>query len=75
MIEKIKRILNALVGPVIIILGYFLYNRNRELQRAESELIKEKANAEIKANEAERQMARDNANDLVEQYERLKRDD
>lgn len=73
MMERLKSALNLIFGAAIVILGAILFNRNRKVQSLESEVAKEKANDAIKENEHDRQIARDNADALVDDYERSKR--
>jgi ABC-type nickel/cobalt efflux system permease component RcnA len=71
--EKVKQILEKISYLIIVILGYVLFDRNRKLQQAETDLAREKTNGEIKSNEAERQIAKNNADQLVDEYDRSKR--
>ncbi len=73
--EKIKQYAATLYGLIILILGALLFRQNKRTESVESELASQKAQEGVRTNEAERQIARDNANGLVESYERLKRDE
>jgi hypothetical protein len=72
MIEKIKAYASYLYGLVILILGALYFGQKRKTESAESELASEKAQGAIRENEQDRQAAREHANDLVNEYERLK---
>lgn len=72
MISKLKTYLNTALAFVVVILGGILFNRNRKVQSLESELAKERADDAIKQNEEDRQAAKQNADELVASYERLK---
>lgn len=72
---KIKQYATHFYGLVILILGGLLFRQTRKTEQVESELVKEKANGEIKANEAERLAAREHADALVDEYAKLRGDD
>lgn len=74
MIDKIKSYINAILGFAIVILGALLFNRNRKLQQAESELANEKAKEAVHDNDRDREAARQEADALVIDYERRKRE-
>lgn len=74
MLTKIKSYAATIAAVVIAVLSALLFNRNRKVQSLESDLAKEKANDAIKQNEQDRQAAKQNADALVEVYDRLKRD-
>lgn len=69
-----KKYWDKLVYLVGLILVGLLYRQTKKTEQVESELSKEKANGEIKANEDARIAAKHTADQLVESYERLKRD-
>ncbi len=73
MIDKVKSVLSYILGVVVLILSGVLFSRNRKLERAESDLASAKSKGEIDSNEKDRQTAKSTANDLVAEYERLKR--
>jgi hypothetical protein len=75
MLETIKKYASLAYGLLIVILGGLLVNRNRKLQQTESELAHEKTTTEIKLNDQAREAAKSNADELLANYERLKRDD
>lgn len=72
--ETIKKYASLLYGLIIVILGGILLNRNRKLQSAESELAKEKSGNEIRGNDNDRKIAKDVADDLLAEYERIRGD-
>ena len=74
MLEKIKQHATTVLGFLVVILGGILFNRNRKLQKVESELRLDKANGIIKETDNERTIAKEQANDAVRDYERLKRE-
>lgn len=75
MLDKLKQYGTTILGFIVVVLGGILFNRNRKLQKVESELSQEKTTTEISLNEQAREAAKDNADALVDEYERLKRDD
>ncbi len=75
MIQKIKSYLNYVLSLAVVILGYLAFNRNRKLQQAESELAQEKSTNAIKDNEEARLAARAHADELVDEYEKLRGND
>lgn len=75
MLEKLKSYAAAIAAVVIAVLSALLFRQKRQTRSLESALITEKADNVIKENERDRQIARDNADQLVAEYERLKRDD
>ncbi len=74
MIETIKKYAGLAYGLLIVILGGLLFNRNRKLQQTESRLASAVANTEIKLNDQAREAAKSSADELLANYERLKRD-
>lgn len=70
-----KKYWDKLIYALLLVLGALLYRQTKKTESAESELAKEKANGEIKANEAERVATREHADALVAEYEKLKRED
>lgn len=74
MIEKLKSYASYLFGLAILVLSAMLFRKSKQLDETKSELAANLAKGAIRENEAERQMARDNANALVDEYERLKRE-
>lgn len=72
MIEKLKSYLNYAVGLVILILGGILLNRNRKLQKTESELATAVAKNATQENDNDRAIAKTHADDLVKSYDELK---
>ena len=75
MISKIKEYLVIAAGLVIAVLSALLFASKRKTENLESELAHEKVDNNIRSNENERKIARDNADALVSEYERLKRDE
>lgn len=75
MIDKIKQYASYVLGLAVLILSALFLRQSRKTDAVESELAHEKTSTEIKLNDQARKAARDTANDLVESYERLKRDD
>jgi len=75
MLNKIKANLKY-VGYVIgLLLAAVFFSLKRKNESLESELAQEKTSNAIKTNEAERQMAKSHADELVDEYEKLKGDD
>lgn len=74
MIEKIKSALSYVFGLAVVILGALLFNRNRKLQQAESELAKATADKEIAVNDQKYQDAKRRADDSGAEYERIRGD-
>ncbi len=70
-----KKYWDKLVYFALLVLGALLFRQTKKTEQVESELIKEKANGEIKANEAERLAAREHADALVDEYAKLRGDD
>lgn len=75
MIAKLKSAFTYILGFITLILGALFYAQKRKTESVESELASEKAQGAIRENEQDRQAAREHANDLVNEYERLKRDE
>ena len=73
MIETIKKYASLAYGLLIVILGGLLFNRNRKVQNLESQVAHEKSTTEITLNDEARKAATDNANELVDEYERSRR--
>ena len=73
MIETIKKYASLAYGLLVVILGGLLFNRNRKLQQTESQLASAVTNKEIAVNDEARKAATDNANELVDEYERSRR--
>ncbi len=74
MMETIKKYANLAYGLLIVILGGLLFSRNRKVQTLESELTHEQNTTEIKLNDQAREAAKSTADELLANYERLKRD-
>lgn len=75
MIAKIKSYASYILSLAVLILSALFYAQKRKTENAQSELAHEKSSTEIKWNEKDRQAARDHANDLLDNYERLERDE
>lgn len=75
MIEKLKSYLSYASGLAILVLSALLFRQRRVADKLQSELAHEQNTTEIKLNDQAREAARANADDLVAEYERLKRDD
>lgn len=75
MLEKLKSYLSYASGLVILVLSALLFRKSRQQDATQAELAHEKTTTEIKLNDQAREAARANADDLVAEYERLKRDD
>jgi len=71
--RKIKELLGYLFGVALLVFATLLYRKTKEKEALESELVREKTNADIKLNEQARQAARDHANNLVDEYENFRR--
>lgn len=74
MIEKLKSYAAAIAAVVIAVLSALLFRKSRQLDATQSELAHEQNTTEIKLNDQAREAARANADDLVAEYERLRRD-
>lgn len=75
MIQKVKDGIAYVLGLAILVLSALLFRKGRQNEALESELAREKANDAIKQNEADRQAAREHADALVDEYEKLRGDD
>ncbi len=75
MIEKLKSYLSYASGLAILVLSALLFRKSRKLEATESELAHEKTTTEIKLNDQAREAAKSTADELLANYERLKRDD
>lgn len=73
MIQKVKDGISYLLGLAILILTALLLRKSRQNENLESELSKEKANDAIKENERDRLAAKEHADQLVRNYEELKK--
>lgn len=74
MLNKIKSASRYVLGLLVLILSALLFRKSRQQDATQSELTHEKNSTETKLNDQAREAARSNANDLVTEYERLKRD-
>ena len=74
MLAKIKQFAGYLYGLVILVLVALYSIQKRKTEQVESELNHEKADSGIKLNEQARQAAKSNADALLAEYERLKRE-
>lgn len=72
---KVKEYLGYISGLAILVLSALLFRQTRKIEQVESELAGEKSNTEIKLNDQAREAAKQHADNLVDEYERLKRDD
>lgn len=72
MIEKIKSYGSYALSLAVVILGVFLSFRNRKLKQVESELVTERSNSVVKESDHDREIAKHEADDLVDSYDRLK---
>lgn len=75
MIEKLRSYAAAIAAVVIAVLSALLLRKSRQLDSTQSELAHEQNTTEIKLNDQAREAAASNADELVANYERLKRDD
>jgi hypothetical protein len=74
MIEKIKQYLSIFYGGVILILAALLFRQEKKTQSAESQLANAVALKEIDQNEHDREIAKSNADSLVNAYDKLRGD-
>lgn len=75
MIAKIKSAFTYILGFITLILGALFYAQKRKTESVESDLAHEKSSTEIKLNDQAREAAKSNADALISEYERLKRDE
>ena len=73
MLERIKRGASFILGLITLILGAILFSQRRKIDKVENELAHEKTTTEIKLNDQARKDAKENADHLVEDYEKSKR--
>lgn len=73
--EKIKNAVSYIGGLVILVLAALLFRQKKVADNLESELTQEKTTTEITLNEQARDNARDIADKLLDNYEKLKRSD
>lgn len=74
MLETIKKYASLAYGLLIVILGGLLFNRNRKLQSAQSELANAVAKNATQENDNDREIAKAHADELVKSYDDLKRE-
>ena len=72
--ERLKNAMSYLFGLATLILGALYFGQKRKTERVESELAHEKSTTEITLNEEARKAAKSTADDLLANYERLKRE-
>lgn len=75
MIEKIKSFTNYILGLGILILSALLLRQKRIADKTESDLAKATIDTEIRENEHDRQIAKEHADNLVDEYHKLRGDD
>lgn len=75
MIQKIKDYAGLIGAAIIAILSALLFRKSRQLESTQTELIHEQNTTEIKLNDQAREAAKSTADELLANYERLKRDD
>jgi hypothetical protein len=75
MIDKIKGYVNYALGLAVLVLSALLFRQKRVTEKTESELAKAVSNAEIRENEHDRQIAKEHADNLVDEYHKLRGDD
>jgi hypothetical protein len=73
-VEKIKSSVAYILGVIAFILGALFYAQRRKTDSVESELATEKSKEAVKENDHDRQIAKENADNLVADYERRKRE-
>ena len=73
--ERVKRYAAAIAAAIIAILSALLLRKSRQLEATQSELASEKSTTEIKLNDQAREAARANADQLVDEYHKLRGDD
>lgn len=71
--EKIKRWAGYLYGLLILLLVGLYTRQKKKTEEAEAGLVHAKNETEIKLNDQAREAARDNADQLVDEYERSRR--
>jgi hypothetical protein len=72
--NTLKTYLSAALAVAVAILGALLFRQQRKAENAESELATEKANTVVKETDHDREIAKVHADELVANYERLKRE-
>jgi hypothetical protein len=73
--NKIKEYANYVLGLLLLIVSALFFRKKMQNEELQSELSKEKTNAEIKDNESDRLAAKQHADALVDEYEKLRGDD
>lgn len=73
MLDKIKAYLSYASGLTILVLSALLFRKSHQQDATQSELAHEKTTTEIKLNDEAREAAHANADELLANYERLKR--
>lgn len=73
-LEKVKSAINYVAGLLIALLAILLFRQQRKTESAESELATEKANSAVKEIDHDREIAKQEADALVVDYERRKRE-
>lgn len=71
--NKLRNAITYILGAITVILGAFLFNRNRKLQRTESELANALSDNRITEADHDREIAKAHADALVTSYDDLKR--
>lgn len=74
MLEKVKSAAIYILGLVTLILGALLFRQQRKTASSESALATEKANSVVKESDHDRQIAKNEADRRVTDYESLKRE-
>jgi hypothetical protein len=74
MLEKVKNYVLGGLSFLALLLGALLFRSSRRNGQLESEVATEKANAVVKENDHERQIAKEHADRLVIDYESAKRE-
>lgn len=75
MLEKIKAYLGYVSGIAILVLSSLLFRKSRQQDATQSKLVHEQNTTEIKLNDQAREAAKSSADELLANYERLKRDE
>jgi hypothetical protein len=71
--NKLRNYLTAALGVLSAILAALLMRKTKQASNLESALATEKANTAIKENDHDREIAKQHADDLVRNYDELKR--
>lgn len=75
MLEKIKSAASYIYTLGILVLSALLFRKSRQLDATQSELAHEQNTTEIKLNDQAREAAAAHADELVDEYNKLRGDD